>query len=151
MRKEKSSTNLIYEDGKHPILNKDIKKILNSKETVNIDTESIKKTEKKITRRNQTEKVKKEPAKVSLNKKQTKIEPKKQNNTAQKNSIFEKGKLKIIPLGGLQEVGKNITVFEYGSDIVIVDCGVGFPEEIELDKNKKHNISVIIDRLVIKV
>ena len=129
MKKEKSSTNFIYEDGKHPILNKDIKKILNSKETVNIDTESIKKTEKKITRRNQTEKVKKEPTKVSLNKKQTKIEPKKQNNTAQKNSIFEKGKLKIIPLGGLQEVGKNITVFEYGNDIVIVDCGVGFPED----------------------
>ena len=37
--------------------------------------------------------------------------------------------LKIIPLGGLDEVGKNITVFEYNDEIVIVDCGVGFPEE----------------------
>ena len=38
-------------------------------------------------------------------------------------------KLKIIPLGGLDEIGKNITVFEYGKDMIVVDCGVGFPEE----------------------
>lgn len=38
-------------------------------------------------------------------------------------------KLKIIPLGGLGEIGKNMTVFEYGSDIIIVDCGMGFPDE----------------------
>ena len=42
---------------------------------------------------------------------------------------FKKEKLKIIPLGGLQEIGKNITVFEYGDDIVIVDCGLAFPED----------------------
>ena len=42
---------------------------------------------------------------------------------------FKKETLKIIPLGGLQEIGKNITVFEYGNDIVIVDCGVSFPED----------------------
>ena len=38
-------------------------------------------------------------------------------------------KLKIIPLGGLGEVGKNITVFEYRDDIIIVDCGMSFPED----------------------
>lgn len=38
-------------------------------------------------------------------------------------------KLKIIPLGGLDEIGKNITVLEYGKDMIIVDCGVGFPDE----------------------
>ena len=38
-------------------------------------------------------------------------------------------KLKIIPLGGLDEIGKNMTVLEYGKDMIIVDCGVGFPEE----------------------
>ena len=38
-------------------------------------------------------------------------------------------KLKIIPLGGLGEVGKNMTVFEFGNDIIIVDCGMGFPDE----------------------
>jgi ribonuclease J len=37
--------------------------------------------------------------------------------------------LKIIPLGGLDEVGRNMTVFEYGSDIVIIDMGLQFPEE----------------------
>ena len=38
-------------------------------------------------------------------------------------------KLKIIPLGGLGEIGKNMTVFEFGSDIIVVDCGMGFPDE----------------------
>ena len=42
---------------------------------------------------------------------------------------FKKENLKIIPLGGIEEIGKNITVFEYGNDIVLVDCGVAFPEE----------------------
>ncbi|MBQ2766668.1 MAG: ribonuclease J [Clostridia bacterium] len=41
----------------------------------------------------------------------------------------ELGKLRIISLGGLNEVGKNITVIEYGNDIIIVDCGLGFPDE----------------------
>ena len=38
-------------------------------------------------------------------------------------------KLRIIPLGGLDEIGKNMTVLEYGKDMIVVDCGVGFPEE----------------------
>ncbi len=38
-------------------------------------------------------------------------------------------KLKIIPLGGLGEIGKNMTAYEYGSDIIVVDCGMGFPDE----------------------
>lgn len=38
-------------------------------------------------------------------------------------------KLKIIPLGGLGEIGKNITVFEYKDDIIVVDCGLTFPED----------------------
>ena len=41
----------------------------------------------------------------------------------------KKKKLKVIPLGGVQEIGKNITVFEYGNDILIVDCGLTFPED----------------------
>ena len=40
-----------------------------------------------------------------------------------------KSKLKIIPLGGLGEIGKNMTAYEYGNDIMIVDCGMGFPDE----------------------
>ena len=38
-------------------------------------------------------------------------------------------KLKIISLGGLNEIGKNLTVYEYGGDIVIVDVGMGFPDD----------------------
>ncbi len=38
-------------------------------------------------------------------------------------------KLKIIPLGGLGEIGKNMTAFECGTDIIVVDCGMGFPDE----------------------
>ncbi len=38
-------------------------------------------------------------------------------------------KLKIIPLGGLDEIGKNMTVLEYGKDMIVVDCGVSFPDE----------------------
>jgi len=38
-------------------------------------------------------------------------------------------KLKIIPLGGVGEIGKNMTVIEYGSDIIIVDCGMAFPDD----------------------
>ena len=41
----------------------------------------------------------------------------------------DNGKLRIISLGGVDEIGKNMTVFEYGDDIIIVDCGSVFPKE----------------------
>ena len=41
----------------------------------------------------------------------------------------EKAKVKIIPLGGVNEIGKNLTVIEYKNDIVIIDCGLKFPDE----------------------
>ena len=44
---------------------------------------------------------------------------KKQNN----------GKLRIIPLGGLEQIGMNITAFEYEDSIIVVDCGLAFPED----------------------
>ena len=46
---------------------------------------------------------------------------------------IEQGKsaqrLKVIPLGGLEQIGLNITAFEYGDSIVVVDCGLAFPED----------------------
>ena len=39
------------------------------------------------------------------------------------------GKLKIIPLGGLEQIGMNITAFEYEDSIIVVDCGLAFPED----------------------
>ena len=47
----------------------------------------------------------------------------------QNQNIFKKSNLKIIPLGGLHEIGKNITAFEYEDEIIVVDCGLSFPED----------------------
>ena len=41
----------------------------------------------------------------------------------------DKGKIRIIPLGGLHEIGKNLTVIEYDNDMIVVDCGLAFPDE----------------------
>ncbi|XLQ19918.1 MAG: ribonuclease J [Candidatus Moraniibacteriota bacterium] len=67
----------------------------------------------------------------------------------------EKETLRIIPIGGQEEVGRNMTVFEYGKDIVIVDMGMQFPEEdmpgidyivpnINYLKGKEQNIRGVI-------
>ncbi len=48
---------------------------------------------------------------------------------SQRKERKEKSKLRVISLGGLGEIGKNITVIEYENDIIIVDCGLGFPDE----------------------
>ena len=47
----------------------------------------------------------------------------------EKNKVDRNSKLRIMSLGGLGEIGKNITVFEYGDDIVVIDAGMGFPDE----------------------
>lgn len=65
-------------------------------------------------------------------------------------------KLKIIPLGGMEEIGKNMTIFEYGDNIIIVDCGMAFPEDemlgidlvipdiTYLEKNKEKIHAIIV-------
>lgn len=62
----------------------------------------------------------------------------KANAKKHKNAIAPKGKLRIIPIGGCEEVGRNMTVFEYENDIVIVDMGLQWPEE------DMHGIDYII-------
>ncbi len=55
---------------------------------------------------------------------------KRKNRRSKKTVYFEKkiDGVKIIPLGGLDEVGKNITVVEYKQDMIIIDCGIAFPD-----------------------
>ena len=53
----------------------------------------------------------------------------KRSRGKQNQNIFKKSNLKIIPLGGLHEIGKNITAFEYEDEIIVVDCGLSFPED----------------------
>ena len=81
--------------------------------------------------RTRTKKIDNKREEVKENK--TTIRPYKKRNTnksnKQENAIFKKSKLKIIPLGGLHEIGKNITVFEYENEIIVVDCGLSFPED----------------------
>ncbi len=88
---------------------------------------SVEKTTKK---KNQTKSntVKKDTKKfTSQNKKSAPKKP--VRNTANKKSTTQKNPLRIIPLGGLGEIGKNITVYEYKQDIILVDCGMSFPDE----------------------
>lgn len=60
------------------------------------------------------------------NKNKTYRKPQKSNAKRQR---IKTSPLKIIPLGGLEEIGKNITVYEYENDIILVDCGMAFPDE----------------------
>lgn len=59
------------------------------------------------------------------------VEKKTTRKRAQKKEEFrfKKPNIKIIPLGGIEEIGKNITVFEYENDIIVVDCGLEFPTD----------------------
>ena len=66
----------------------------------------------------------KAPAKAAL-----KAPAKAQNRNTGKRGRKSASKLKIIPLGGLEQIGMNITAFEYGDSIVVVDCGLSFPED----------------------
>lgn len=80
----------------------------------------------------------------------------KTTNQEEKVVEFKKSPLKIIPLGGLLEIGKNMTVFEYEDQIIIVDCGLAFPEDdmlgidlvipdiTYLEKNKEKIKGIII-------
>ena len=115
-----------------------------SKETVNEANEvkKVSKEKKRKTNPNKKETVRKN-TKGTKNIKGEKKETTKANtinntknarnargsNKKQNQDIFKKSNLKIIPLGGLHEIGKNITVFEYEDEIIVVDCGISFPED----------------------
>lgn len=99
---------------------------------------------KKSKTKKSAESVKKQPAnkKTSPKKETSKKEEKKKVSSEEKTgwswnkkkrgrptSASKNPPLKIIPLGGLGEIGKNLTVYEYENEIIIVDCGMAFPDE----------------------
>ena len=55
--------------------------------------------------------------------------PEQESKTQKKGPKGKRGTLRVMSLGGLHEIGKNMTVIEYGEDIVVVDCGLAFPDE----------------------
>ena len=70
-------------------------------------------------------KAKKEPAAKMT----AKPAAKSKQRTKSRAKAKPKMNLKVIALGGLDEIGKNMTVLEYGDDIIIIDCGLAFPED----------------------
>ena len=82
------------------------------------------KTDRRNSRSNFRSGQSKAPAKAAL-----KAPAKVQNRNTGKRGRKSASKLKIIPLGGLEQIGMNITAFEYGDSIVVVDCGLSFPED----------------------
>ena len=98
------------------------------KNSVNSENETDKKRNYRSNKKVETEEVQKI---VEENKNTTKRTGSRRNYTNKTNNKFEfkKSNLKIIPLGGIEEIGKNITVFEYEDEIVVVDCGLEFPTD----------------------
>ena len=87
-------------------------------------------TEVKQAKKQVKKQVSKKVNKQANTKKNYRPRKKKENAIKEQEQFaFKKSKLKIIPLGGLLEIGKNITVFEYENDIILVDCGLAFPED----------------------
>lgn len=99
----------------------------NTKKRTGTKSAAAKKTADNITK-------KKTSAKGTQNTAEDKKTPAKRqyNTTQKKRTSTPKSKqktVKIIPLGGLDEIGKNITVYEYDGDMIIVDCGMTFPDD----------------------
>ena len=95
----------------------------NSRIAKNNVSRTMPKVEQKIANRTNT--------RANSNAQENNKRPRVNNNTKNSDLKFEfkKPNLKIIPLGGLEEIGKNITVFEYDDEIILVDCGLEFPED----------------------
>ena len=85
-------------------------------------------TRKSVNKKVNNEEVKQEKKANNANT-QRRTKTKKENVNKKEKFEFKKANLKIIPLGGLEEIGKNMTVFEYEDEIVIVDCGLEFPTD----------------------
>ena len=82
------------------------------------------KTKKNVVSAGKTSKPKNTSSQKNVTKKTTSQKTKKTTTTGKKGE-----KLKVIPLGGVGEIGKNMTVLECGEDIIVIDCGMTFPDD----------------------
>ena len=90
----------------------------------------LKNTEKKVQKENNQEK---RPLRRTVRRTSAAAVPEKKAAakpaTRQYHRTSKKNMLRIIPLGGLDEIGKNMTAFEIGGEIILVDCGMAFPDD----------------------
>ena len=124
------------------------KKISNA---INLENRINKRTNSITKERKYEKEVKQDSAKTQKRTTNTK-----KVNEKEKDFKFKKSNLKVIALGGLEEIGKNMTVFEYEDEIVIVDCGLEFPTDdmlgvdlvipdtTYLEKNKEKIKAIVI-------
>lgn len=91
----------------------------------NNDNKKINKASNKEHNNKSKKNIKNNNTNNSKNKNKNKNMSKKTNNK----KLNNKGNIKIIPLGGIGEIGANITVLEYENDIIVIDCGLSFPED----------------------
>ena len=131
--------------------NKNYEKELDEKIKNAINLETRVKTKSKAKANLATDK------KVEIVKKENRKNVDRKLNTNKKEDFkFKKSNLKVIALGGLEEIGKNMTIFEYEDEIIIVDCGLEFPTDdmlgvdlvipdtTYLEKNKEKIKGIVI-------
>ena len=136
---EKKETTMDFLGLNNP-LGPDYKKKKTGSSSKNVKTSSGLKNEKKKVPNRKNNKSSKAAAKKAeaiskmpldkLISEQALIKPQKTRRSKNlENFKFKNSNLKIIPLGGIEEIGKNITVFEYEDEIILVDCGIEFPTD----------------------
>jgi len=91
--------------------------------------ETSQKNDQKAQRQNQQRGEGRKPGRPPKNQAHNVPQPTMAELISSESTSGKRDKLRIIPLGGLREVGKNITLYEYGNDTIVVDCGMGFPED----------------------
>lgn len=107
--------------------NKETKRKETGEEIISTASKQVerKKVERRKTQEKKVENKKPENTKQEARKTQTR-----RNYNRNKTKVeFKKSNLKIIPLGGLEEIGNNMTIFEYEDEIIVVDCGLEFPTD----------------------
>ena len=118
-------------NGKQNNKNENTKLETKPKEVIkqNIEVENEPKKDVEVKRKNIRRNYVRKNVKSEIKKNDESIVSTPKSTYEKKNIKVARDRLKIIPLGGLEEVGKNMTVFEYGNEMIIVDCGVAFPED----------------------